>query len=382
MPSVTLDSNVVKTSVCPEGKGRLDLYDTAISGFILEVRPSGVKTYFLRYRDAYGKQRQQKIGDTKSITFEQAKSVAQTLRAKVVLGENLVIKKQTIPTIAEFVEEHYLPFIKQYKRGWKTNVSTLRNQVLPEFGHLHLDEITHTSIMKFHYGLREKGYSAVTANSSVSMLRYMFNLAKKWDISGADKNPATGISFFEVNNNRERYLTPQEVQSLNAAIQTSENTQLKYIVALLLFTGCRKRELLDAKWEHFNIERRCWYIPTTKNGKPRHVPLSDAVLDVLNQLPRFNRCPYLLPNPQTLKPFNTVYYSWNTARCKAGLSDVRMHDLRHSFASFLINSGRSLYEVQNLLGHSQVATTQRYAHLSQETLLDATNAAFKATGWS
>jgi integrase len=236
--------------------------------------------------------------------------------------------------------------------------------------------------MKFHYGLREKGYSAGTANGSVSMLRYMFNLAKKWDISGADKNPATGISFFEVNNNRERYLTPQEVQHLNVAIQSSENTQLKYIVALLLFTGCRKRELLDAKWEHFNIERRCWYIPTTKNGKPRHVPLSDAVLDVLNQLPRFNRCPYLVPNPQTLKPFNTVYYSWNSARCKAGLSDVRMHDLRHSFASFLINSGRSLYEVQNLLGHSQVATTQRYAHLSQETLLDATNAAFKATGWS
>ena len=150
----------------------------------------------------------------------------------------------------------------------------------------------------------------------------------------------------------------------------------------LCFTGCRKRELLDAKWDHFDIDRRQWRIPTSKNGKPRHIPLSDAVLDVLNQLPRFNRCPYVIPNPNTLKPFNTIYYSWNTARIKAGLSDVRMHDLRHSFASFLINSGRSLYEVQNLLGHSQVATTQRYAHLSQETLLDATNAAFKATGWS
>lgn len=174
----------------------------------------------------------------------------------------------------------------------------------------------------------------------------------------------------------------QEVQRLNSAIQQSENPQLKYIVALLLFTGCRKRELLDAKWEHVNLERRSWLIPTSKSGKPRHVPLSDAALDVLDQLPRFTHCPYVLPNPQTLKPFNTVYQSWHTARCKAGLKDVRMHDLRHSFASFLVNAGRSLYEVQNLLGHSRVSTTQRYAHLSQETLLDATNAAFKATGWS
>jgi integrase len=218
----------------------------------------------------------------------------------------------------------------------------------------------------------------VTCNNVVIMMRYMFNLAKKWDINGADANPAAGLALFEVNNQRERYLTRSEVQLLKNAINESENTQLKYIVVLLLFTGCRKRELLDAKWEHFDIKRRIWRIPTTKSGKLRHVPLSDAVIEVLKSLPRFDECPYLIPNPNTLKPFNTIYHSWNTARNRAEMSDLRMHDLRHSFASFLINSGRSLYEVQNILGHSQLSSTQRYAHLSEKTLVAAANAAVNA----
>jgi integrase len=101
---------------------------------------------------------------------------------------------------------------------------------------------------------------------------------------------------------------------------------------------------------------------------------------VLGQLPRFEGCPYVVPNPETLKPFNTISHSWMTARKKAGMPELRMHDLRHSFASFLVNAGRSLYEVQNILGHSQLSMTQRYAHLSQATLLDATDTVSNAAG--
>ena len=118
----------------------------------------------------------------------------------------------------------------------------------------------------------------------------------------------------------------------------------------------------------------------SKNGKARHVPLSSDVLTILQQLPRWSHCPYVVPNPKTLKPYVSVYYSWNTARVQAGLADVRMHDLRHSTASFLVNSGRSLYEVQKILGHSQIKTTQRYAHLSQETLLEAVDSLGSVTG--
>jgi integrase len=383
MPSIALDTTVVKTTECPPDKARIDLYDTVIPGFILEVRSTGGKTYYLRYRDQHGKQKQYKIGDAKSLTFEQARQAAQTLRAKVVLGDSPAEAKaalKKVPTLSEFVTSRYMPYIKGYKRSWDTDESVLKNHILPEFGSSHLDDITQQSVIAFHHGMRAKGYAPATANRIVIMLRYMFNLAKKWGIEGADKNPAVGVKLLEENNKRERYLNAEEVQHLKEAIQKSENPQLKYIIALLLLTGCRKRELLDAQWAHFDLERRSWRIPMSKSGKPRHVPLSDDVLLILRQLPRFENCPYVVPNPKTLVPFNTIFCSWNTARKAAGMPELRMHDLRHSFASFLVNSGRSLYEVQNILGHSQLNTTQRYAHLSQATLLEAANAASGAAG--
>ena len=154
---------------------------------------------------------------------------------------------------------------------------------------------------------------------------------------------------------------------------------LQHIVPMLILTGARKREVLDARWEDFDLERRQWRIPTTKSGRPRHVPLSDGVLQLLTSLPHREKG-WIFANPKTGKPFVSVFISWNTARKLAGLADVRMHDLRHSFASFLVNAGRTLYEVQKILGHTQVKTTQRYAHLSQDTLVDAANAANLAVG--
>jgi integrase len=148
---------------------------------------------------------------------------------------------------------------------------------------------------------------------------------------------------------------------------------------MLILTGARKREVLDARWEDFDFERRSWRIHTTKLGKPRFVPMSDGVIALLELVPRYE-CDWVFPNKKTLKPYASIFYSWNAARTKANLSDVRIHDLRHSYASFLVNAGRSLYEVQRLLGHTQSKTTQRYAHLSHDTLLDATNAANKAVG--
>ena len=186
------------------------------------------------------------------------------------------------------------------------------------------------------------------------------------------------MPLLEVNNKKERYLSHVEARRLYDALCFSENTMLKFIVPMLILTDARKREVLDAKWTDFDLERRIWRIPTTKAGKARHVPLSDGVMHLLSMMPRDSQ--WVFPNLATSKPFVSVDCAWHTGRTKAGLADVRMHDLRHSFASLLINSGRTLYEVQHILGHTQVKTTQRYAHLSQDRLLAASNAATLAVG--
>ncbi len=384
MPTLTLDATTVRSAVCPSDKRKLDLYDTAIPGFVLEVRPSGGKTWYLRYRDARGKQHQHRIGDASGISFEQARNAALTVRARVILGESPAEEKKAlraIPTLEAFAKR-YLDYVKGVKRSWDTDECFLRNHVLPRWGKRHLDEIRQQDIIDLQHGMRASGYAPATANRIVILTRYMWNLGKKWKVPGAETNPASGVELFEENNKRERFLSAEEAQRLVACVRQSDNPQLQYIVPLLLLLGCRKRELLDSQWSHLDLERRTWRIPLSKSGKARHVPLSADVLAILARVPRWDDCPYVLPNPKTKKPYVSFFYSWDTARKQAGLPEVRVHDLRHSMASFLVNSGRSLYEVQKILGHTQLKTTQRYAHLSQETLLEAVDSLGAVSGLS
>ncbi len=170
------------------------------------------------------------------------------------------------------------------------------------------------------------------------------------------------------------YLTAEEAGRLFKALDGSLNPQLKNIVALLLLTGARVSELLRAEWRHVDLERRAWLIETSKTDQPRRVPLSQAAIDIIEQLPRFDGCPYLVPNPETKLPFVTLKRAWQTARREARLGDLRIHDLRHSAASFMINAGIDLYAVGKVLGHADHKSTMRYSHLANETLLAAVEA--------
>jgi len=187
-----------------------------------------------------------------------------------------------------------------------------------------------------------------------------------------------GIDLFPENNKVERFLSADEAKLLFEALEQSKAPMLKYIVPMLLLTGARKSEVLRARWRDFDFEGRIWTVEFNKSGKVRYIPLSDGVLDLLKRVPRFEGCEWVFPNPETLRPFVQIFYAWDSVRKKAGLPDLRIHDLRHSFASFLVNAGRSLYEVQKILGHTQIKTTQRYAHLSQKSLVRAANAASQA----
>jgi integrase len=383
MAQISLTQALVNTAVCPSDQTKQEITDKACKGLVLEVRQSGGKTYYLRYTNHRGKQRQYRIGNATVLTLSQARSKSKLALNQAAFGQDPCEEKEQtkqVPTFAQFIEEQYVPYIKSYKRSWYTDSSLLKNHLLPRFGKKYLDEITRQDIVKMHADRKASGAAAGSANRLLIMMRYIYNLTLRWEVPGIKSNPCKGIPLLEENNKLERYLSVEEAQKLYEAVCKSENTMLKYIVPMLILTGARKREVLDARWEDFDLGRRAWRIPITKSGRARHVPLSDGALTLLATMPRKSDCEWAFANPETGKPYVSIFYAWNTARKSIGLSDVRMHDLRHSFASLLINSGRTLYEVQHILGHTQVKTTQRYAHLSQDTLLAAANSATTALG--
>lgn len=202
-----------------------------------------------------------------------------------------------------------------------------------------------------------------------------FELAAQWNMPGAATNPVRTVKRPKFNNKREKYLNAEETQRLLAACDASLCKQLGSIVRLLLLTGARKMELLRAKWSDIDLERRAWHIPETKTGVPRYVPLSTDALAVIESLRRWDKCDWLVPNPETRQPYTGLKHPWDTARAKAGLPGLRIHDLRHSAASFLVNSGVDLYAVGKILGHADHQSTMRYAHLTNDTLMSAVEAA-------
>jgi len=383
MPTVNLSPQLVKDALCPMDKRKCDLFDSNCKGLMLEVRATGGRTYYLRYQDKRGRTRQLRLASEQDISLQQARKLAEQKKNMIALGQDPCEEKEQtkkVPTFAQFIEDQYMPFVKSYKRSWDTDVSLLKNHLLPRFSKRYMDEITRQDIVKMHADRKASGAAAGSANRLLIMMRYIFNLGLKWEVPGIKVNPCKGIPLMEENNKMERYLSVEETERLYGAVCKSENAMLKYIVPMLILTGARKREVLDARWEDFDLGRRAWRIPISKSGKARHVPLSDGALALLATMPRDMDCKWAFANPETSKPYVSIFYAWNTARKNVGLSDVRMHDLRHSFASLLINSGRTLYEVQHILGHTQVKTTQRYAHLSQDTLLAAANSATTALG--
>ena len=378
MPKQKLTRSVVAKATCPPGQKREFITDTDTRGLVLEVRASGGSTYYLRYTDRHGAQRNIKLGDASVVTLDVARQRVAELHNEIALGRDPAATRDAerrIPTLGEFVAERYMPHIEGNKRSWKSDEILLRLHILPAFGRRHIDTITTPDILAFQHKLKAKGYAAGTCNRILVLMRYLFNLAAKWEVEGGGANPARKVDLFKLNNEVQTFLSKEQVAVLLDALATSENRDLLAIVKFLLLTGARKQEALKAEWRDFDLANRTWVIPLSKSGTARKVAISDALVALLETLPSRGASPYLFANPATGKPYVAIWYAWDSARKRAGLAHVRIHDLRHSFASFLVNSGRSLYEVQKLLGHAHIKTTQRYAHLSDETLISAANTA-------
>jgi integrase len=384
MAIVNLTQQLINSTKCPKDKRKIECFDANLPGFGVEIRHSGSGTYFTRYPDQYGKSRQFKLGSTNILTLAQARLLATKVLAKVAMGEDPGAEKalkKTVPTFGQYAIELYMPFVRGYKKSANSDDSYLRNQILPVLGKKRLDEITRKDIIDLIHSLRAKGYKPGTCNRTLVLLRYAFKLAIRWEIPGIQKNPTKDVPLLNDQEGKlDRFLSQEEAQRLFIATQQSDNALLQYIIPMLILTGARKMEVLTARWEDFDLDKRQWRIPITKAGQPRYVPLSSSMINLLAHVPHAEGNPWVFPNPKTGKPYVSIFGSWNTVRKSVGLGDVKIHSLRHTMASNLVNSGRSLYEVQRILGHTQIKTTQRYAHLSQDTLLDAVNAASDMAG--
>ena len=378
---VELTQHFLETGLmCPPGKRRVEYVSHERTGLYIEVRSTcpGVGTFYLRHKDRTGKTAHARLGSTADTTIEEARQKAKHLKAQITLGQYPGEDQPKEPaslTFADFFTEHYIPYAQPRKRTWQKDQEYFRVRLQDEFGHLPLGKITRQSIMAFHTRLKTEGLAGATCDHHVKVIRRVLNLAVEW--GSLETNPAAKIPLFREDNRVEHYLSQEQLQRLLTVLRTDSNRTVCHICLFLISTGARLNEALRAEWKQIDKEKRVWRIPASnsKSKRVRSVPLNDSALDVLGQLETEEAFAYLFVNRRTGKPYVTIHKVWERLREEAGLPHLRIHDLRHQYASFLINSGRTLYEVQQILGHSDPSVTTRYAHLSTKSLQDAANTA-------
>ncbi len=374
MPKAELSHAFCLTAGCAEGKRKTDFYDTTVTGLVLECRSTGGKTFYLRY-DQDGRQRQIKLAAFGDASFAQIKRKAERLRSEVVMGGDPAAAKaerRAVPLYAELAAQH-MAEAELHQRSYSTTEAYMRNHIVPRWGKTRLTDIDGRAVAQWLAVKRSEGLAAGTVEKIRAIMSRSFELGRRWGIQGCDRNPCRDVPRKPLNNARELYVTAGEATRLIEAAGASRNKQLAAIVRLLLLTGMRVSELLSARWENVDLDRRTLYLPTSKTGRSRYVPLAGAALEVIGELPRKGL--FLFPNPRNpSKHLTTVKHGWQAAREAAGLPDLRIHDLRHSAASFMVNSGVDLFAVGKVLGHASVQSTQRYSHLSNSTLLAAVEA--------
>ena len=381
MPVMNFTSAFMATGlVVPPGKQKIEYSVADEPGLFVECRASAkaIPTWYLRLKNAKGTNTYKKLGTIKDLSLTQAKKLARQLKV-----EHANTPKEAEPpepvkddmTLHQFVTDYVNPHNKMRKRSHWRDLQ-LYARVGAKFGHLKLNEVNRRDVQIFHNDLvKVDGLAPATADHHVVYLRRIMNLAVQWDY--LEKNVLTNIPLMKVDNKVERYLSEEEVARLVDVLTRDLAYGQSYVLLYLLSTGARLNEAIQAKWEQVDLEKRIWRIPATnsKSKKTRSVPLNDSAMWVLDQLWTQGKHAYLFVNEATQKPWVTITRAWYRLRAKAGIENLRVHDLRHSYASFLVNGGRSLYEVQQILGHSDPKVTMRYAHLSTKALQEAANVA-------
>jgi integrase len=394
------EGKITKRAVDAANPGNKDsyLWDADLAGFALKVTPAGSKVYLVQYRlgGRNGRTRRVTIGRHGSPwTPESARKEAKRLLGEVGAGRDPAEAKQKEKdniTVAQLSDQYLeaAPFIvlPRKKRPKKastlaTDHSNIERHIKPLLGRKRLRSITRLDVEKFQRDVatgktavdvrtKPRGRAIVrggegTAARATAVLGTLFSYAIKERI--CTDNPVRGVTLYE-GEKKERFLTAAELadlgDALSAAQQDGENPFAVTAIRLLVLTGARKSEILTLKWEHVDTERGRLRLPDSKTGA-KVIPLGAAALEILSEIPRVESNPYVLPGLEG-RHFVGLQKTWERIRKRAGLEDVRLHDLRHSFASVAVAGGSSLYLVGKVLGHEQASTTERYAHLADDPL--------------
>ncbi len=364
-------------SIEPSG-GDTFIWDTEVPGFGLRVWPSGKRVFIYQYRTRYRQTRRPVIGQYGAMTPEQARRVARLWAAEVQQGgdpggeRREAAKAPTVAQLAErYMAEHARP--KKKPRSVQSDESNLRNHVLPALGPKKVAAITRADLARLHHSMRD---TPGAANRVLALLSKMFTLAEKWELRPDGTNPCRHVDRYP-ERKLERFLSEAELACLAEALAEAERTRTEMpsvlaAVRLLLFTGARLSEILTLRWEHVDMEGQCLRIPESKTGA-KTIYLPPTALEVLAGLERRDDNPYVIAGAKSGSHLVNLRKPWGRIRAKAGLGDVRLHDLRHSFASMAVAGGLTLPVIGALLGHTQPATTARYAHLADDPLKQAAN---------
>jgi len=354
-------------SLKPPAKGFTLYTDTEVPGFALRITSTGKTAFVLDYR-INGRNRRMTIAPFPNYNATAAREMAGDYRKQIHKGiDPLDVKySDNMAAHCDDVLTH-LESIKRRPATIRNYKAMMRDIIKPELGRFKLVDIKRRDIERLHKSLADKPYQA---NRVLQLLSRIFALAVHWEL--LERNPAKGIEPFQ-ELPRERYLNAAELKRLVQALDAHENRNRASAIVFILLTGCRKSEALLATWDQFDTDLGVWTKPAhfTKQKRVHRVPLNAAAIALLDGLPRNGD--YLFHGRFDGEPIKDIRKFWNEIRKAAKLPDLRLHDLRHTYAALLASQGLSLPIIGQLLGHTQAHTTHRYAHLLDEPLKDATD---------
>jgi integrase len=366
-------ARITKRTVDAAKAGQVDrfIWDHKLTGFGLKVTPAGRKVYLFQYRmQGRGSTRRVTIGQHGPWTSTKARAAAQSLAGQVAAGRDPTTERNKSKghTLTEVFDQ----FMAQHVRT-KLKPSTAYyyklladTHILAKLGRRPFAEIQRQDIAYFHHGLSAKPY---VGNRTLAVLSKLFNWAEKHGLRPDGSNPCRHVDKYP-EGRRERFLSQAELGRLGDALREAEQEKScsPWVIAairLLAFTGARRNEILTLRWEHVSEEHESLLLPDSKTGR-KTIRLSSPALALLQEIPRLEGNPYAICGERPGRHLVNLEKPWRRIRRAAKLDDVRLHDLRHSYASVAASGGQSLVIIGKLLGHSQPATTSRYAHLADD----------------